>query len=369
MKIKHIMCTFFSLMAIVGLMGCKDNNNNENNNITEKNSSVSDTGTNIVSSAPNNGKIQSCTKELFAMDTYMTVTAYGDNAETAVSESLKEIQRLDALLSTGSDSSEITLLNNSGSAVLSEDSRYLFEKADSIYKSTNGAYDITVFPLMRLWGFQGDDPSLPTETDIKKTLELVGMDRVKYDNGKITLGSGQSVDFGGIAKGYTGDRIMKIFEEYDIISGVISLGGNVQCYKIKTDGSLWRCGITDPNDPSGMIGKVEVADKAVITSGGYERFFTDEKTGKTYHHIMDPSTGYSADNGLISVTIVSRDGTLADGLSTACFVLGEEKAVEFWKQHSSEFDMILVTDNNRIIVTEGIGDCFSSEHDFEVVEK
>ncbi len=313
--------------------------------------------------------IPSCTKELFAMDTYMTVTAYGENSEKAVSEALTEIQRLDSLLSTGKKDSEISILNKTGKANLSEDSRYLMDKADYIFSSTGGAFDITVYPLMTLWGFQGGEPSLPEDKQIKEVLTLIGQDRIKYNDSEIILGNGQGIDFGGIAKGYTGNRIMKIFEKNDIVSGVISLGGNVQCYGKKTDGSLWRCGITDPDNPedkSSLIGTVEVSDKAVVTSGGYERFFKDENSGVTYHHIMDPSTGYSADNGLLSVTIVSSDGTLADGLSTACFVMGEDKAIEFWRQHSSEFDMILINDKREITVTQGISQNFTSDRIWNV---
>ena len=149
---------------------------------------------------------ESCSKEIFAMDTYMTVTAYGENAEKAVNEVLEEIKRLDDLLSAGNDKSEISILNKNGSASLSDDSRYLYEKADRIYRETGGAYDITILPLMKLWGFQDGDPSLPTDRDIKNTCQLIGADRLIYNDGRLTLGKGQSIDLGGIAKGYTGDR-------------------------------------------------------------------------------------------------------------------------------------------------------------------
>lgn len=314
---------------------------------------------------------ESCSKEIFAMDTYMTVTAYGENAEKAVNEALEEIKRLDDLLSAGNDKSEISILNKNGSASLSDDSRYLYEKADRIYRETGGAYDITILPLMKLWGFQDGDPSLPTDRDIKNTCQLIGADRLIYNDGRLTLGKGQSIDLGGIAKGYTGDRIMQIFEKNNISSGIISLGGNVQCFGKKPDGSLWRCGITDPDYPEDMsklAGTVSTSDKAVITSGGYERFFTDKKSGRTFHHIMDPKTGFSADSGLISVTIVSSDGTLADGLSTACFVMGQQDSVSYWRSHRDEFDMILITDSRKILVTKGLEGVFSSGNDFEIID-
>ena len=302
-------------------------------------------------------------REVFAMDTVMTIRATGVNAADAVESAVKEIQRLDALLSAEDKNSEVYSINQNGKGELSEDTLYLTQKAIRLCESTNGAYDMTVYPLMQLWGFTGEHPSVPDENGIKKMLEHCGSDKLTLSDNTLILGKGQGVDFGGIAKGYTSGRIMKIFEDKGMLSGVVSLGGNVHCYRTKPDGSMWRCGITDPehsDDTSFMLGVLSVSDKAVITSGGYERFFSDS-SGITYHHIMDMKTGHPADSGLVSVTIVSSDGALADGLSTACYVMGEEKAISYWRQHKNDFDMILLTSDNRLLVTEGIADSFSSE--------
>ena len=160
---------------------------------------------------------------------------------------------------------------------------------------------------------------------------------------------------------------MDIFKDYKVDSGLVNLGGNVQAYGTKPDGSNWRVAIQNPNNTEDYIGVLSIADKAVITSGGYERYF--EQDGKTYHHIIDPSTGYPAENGLISVTIVSDDGTLADGLSTSLFIMGKDKAVEFWKSHSDEFDAVLEADDGTLYVTEGIKDSFTSDSTVEIVSK
>ena len=134
-----------------------------------------------------------------------------------------------------------------------------------------------------------------------------------------------------------------------------------------SDGSDWRVAVENPADTGSYIGVLSIKDKAVITSGGYERYFKQD--GKTYHHIIDPANGYPANNGLTSVTIVSDDGTLADGLSTSLFIMGPEKAQKYWKEHSDEFDTILVKDDGSILVSEGIADCFTSESDFTIIKK
>ena len=198
----------------------------------------------------------------------------------------------------------------------------------------------------------------------------MGADNVLYDENKqeVTLDKeGMKIDLGGIAKGYTSSKVMDIFKENGISSAVISLGGNVQALNGKPDGSDWRVAVENPADTENYLGVLSIKDKAVITSGGYERYF--EQDGKTYHHIIDPSTGYPANNGLTSVTIVSDDGTLADGLSTSLFIMGPEKAQEYWKKHSDEFDTILVKDDGSILVSEGIADNFTSESDFMVIKK
>ena len=131
-------------------------------------------------------------------------------------------------------------------------------------------------------------------------------------------------------------------------------------------------GISNPNtgeDGTDLLGVVSVTDKAVITSGGYERYFTDPKTGKTYHHIIDPATGYPAENGLTSVTIVSGNGMLADGLSTAVFIMGREKAADYWRQYGDEFEMILMADDGTVSVTEGLEDSFTTEFSLSVIKR
>ena len=310
--------------------------------------------------------------EIFAMDTYMTVSATGEKAKEAVDASLEEIQRLDALWSVGDEDSVVSRLNRHERVELDEDTSRLLQRALEISADTDRTFDITIYPLMEEWGFTTGDYRVPAKERLEELLEHVDAGRLEYDEkDAFTLPGDMQIDLGGIAKGYASDRIMEIFEEYEITAGLVSLGGNVETFRTKTDGSAWRVGIQNPDNTiselasAQLVGVVQAVGQAVITSGGYERYF--EKDGITYHHILDPATGMPADSGLISVTIVSPDGCLADGLSTALFVMGREKALAYWDQHRDAFDVILVEEDGDITVTAGLQDIFSSELPFEVV--
>ena len=308
-------------------------------------------------------------RDIFAMDTYMTVSAYGDAGEKAVDAAVKEINRLDALLSTGKASSEVSELNASNGGKLSADTNALMDAALDLYESTDHVFDITIYPVMKLWGFTDQNYKVPSDGDLKAALELVDASTLDYNQSKKTVDftvKGTKIDFGGIAKGYTSATVAQLYRDLGVTSGLINLGGNVQTVGLKPDGSEWRIGIQHPEDENDMLGVVETHDKAVITSGGYERNF--EEDGVVYHHIIDPSTGYPADSGLISVTIVSEDGTLADGLSTSLFIMGREKAAEYWKAHQKEFEFILCEDDGTLVVSNGLKEKFTPKDENAKVE-
>ena len=312
----------------------------------------------------------SASRDFFAMDTYMSVLVNGSGAEEAVEEAVAEVHRLDALLSTGKNDSEVGKINENGGGSLSEDGKYLFKAAMELYDKTGGLFDISIYPVMELWGFTDQKYRVPSDRELKEALSLVDASRISLDekSGKLTFAEeGMKIDFGGIAKGYTSARLMEVFRKKGIRSALVNLGGNVQALGTKPDGSKWRIAVQDPEDPSGMIGILSIADQAVITSGGYERFF--EADGKTYHHIIDPRTGHPAENGLISVTIICADGTKADGLSTSLFIMGKDDAIAFWRAHSDEFDIILMTGERKMYISEGIADSFSSDNSYEIVKK
>ena len=294
-----------------------------------------------------------CTRQLFAMDTVMSFTAYGKNSEQAVDAAVKEVQRLDELLSTGNPDSEVSAINTKGSGTLSDDTKTILTEAMEIYRETDGLFDVTIYPLMQLWGFPTQEYHVPTESELQKALTKVDASQIVIEGDQVTLGTGQQMDLGGIAKGYTSARIMEIYREYGITSGMVSLGGNVQTLGTRPDGKDWNIGIQNPDGQQGsLLAALPVENKAVITSGGYERYF--EEDGNTYIHILNPKTGYPADSGLVSVSIISENGMLADALSTSLYLMGEEKAAEYWRTHADAFDMILEDKDGILYVTEGI---------------
>lgn len=298
-------------------------------------------------------------KQLLAMDTVMTLTAYGPNGEAAVEQAAGELQRLDALWSVGNPDSEISALNAEGTRTVTAQTKALLERALSLSRETGGLFDASVYPLVTLWGFPTDHPGVPDAAEIDAVLPLVNSGNVALADDLVTLGPGQELDLGGIAKGYASARVMEIFRSCGVTSGIVSLGGNIQTLGAKPDGSLWRVGLRNPSgDAASYLGVLESRDQAIITSGGYERYF--EEDGTIYIHILDPRTGWPAQSDLLSATVISADGTLADAFSTALFIMGSEKATEFWAARADQFDMILLTQDGRILITQGMASQFQT---------
>ena len=304
--------------------------------------------------------------EFFAMDTVMTINAYGSKSESAVKAAQNEINRLDRLLSVQNENSEIFKLNQSKKMTVSEDTLTLITRSNEIYTLTDGAFDISCEPLIREWGFySGLENKVPSQKAIETALEGVGAEHIKIKDSTVTLDDNTSLDLGGIAKGYASHKAAEILKDNGVTSALMSLGGNVRAVGSKPDGESWSVAVTDPDDNSKSIGTLKISDKAVVTSGGYQRYF--EENGQTYHHIIDTKTGYPADSGLKSVTIVSDDDALADALSTALFVMGLEKSGKFYSENSSLFGAVFITDKSEIYVTDNLKDSFMSEQGFEVI--
>lgn len=299
------------------------------------------------------------TGEWFAMDTVMTAAVYG--SADALDAVEAETYRLDALLAAQKDDSEIAAVND-GAEVVSEETAALLRRALEIAAETNGAYDPTVYPLMRAWGFTDGNYRVPADAELDALLQTTGWTEVFVDGTTASLPEGFALDLGGIGKGYAAGRCKEILKAHGVTSALLSLGGNVSALGSKPDGTAWTVAIEDP-DGGAYLGTVQITDQCVVTSGGYQRYF--EQDGVRYWHILDPETGKPARSGMKSVTIVSADDTLADVLSTALFVMGPERAADFWRVHRAEFGAVWLTDDGRLFVTEGL--TLTTEREYEVV--
>ena len=293
----------------------------------------------------------------FAMDTMMDFTIYGESGLIDQSESL--IASLESLVSVTDTGSELYAINQTGSGTLTGKASSLMEQALEICRRTDGALDLSIYPIVRAWGFTTGSYQVPDEAEIQALLPLVDYRKIQYDAATgtvtVTLPEGMEIDLGSVAKGYAGQLAAQMLREHGVQSALLNLGGNVQTVGTKPDGSPWQIGIKDPQGEDAMM-VLSVEDQAVVTSGGYERYF--EQDGQTYWHIMDPSTGHPADSGLISVTIVGDEGVVCDGLSTALFVMGLEKAADLWAQ-SGDFEAVFVTASGEGYITEGLRDHFA----------
>jgi thiamine biosynthesis lipoprotein len=242
-----------------------------------------------------------------------------------------EMKRIEGLLSKYKPDSEVSKLNCFGKLNVSPDTFFIIKESKEFWQISNGAFDISVGPLMDLWGFTDRKYSLPKEEEIKNTLGLIGSDKIilqDSDNVVKFKISGMKIDLGAIAKGYALDCVVDKLRKAGIKSCLINAGGQVYCLGDKF-GKPWKIAIKDPREKN-IVGYLELKDKSVSTSGDYEQFFIKDK--RRYAHIFNPKTGYPANSGVVSVTVIASDGLTADALSTAIFVLGKEKSRELIKR-------------------------------------
>lgn len=301
------------------------------------------------------------TRETFMMDTFVELKAYGPNAKKALKESIDRIAQIEDEMSVNKENTEAALINkNAGISPqkVSSDTYFVVKKALEYSKISNGAFDITVEPLVKLWGIGTDKARVPSKKEIENSLLNVNYkDVVLGDKSEVFLKkAGMSMDLGSIAKGYAADELKKIFVKYNIKTAFINLGGNVYVVGNKTDGSDWKIAIQNPlKDKGEYLGVLKLSDKSVVTSGNYERYFI--KDGIRYHHIFDIKTGYPAEKGLISTTIVSDKSIDGDALSTTTYVLGLEKGMKLIESLNG-VEAVFVTRGKKVYTTSGLKEIF-----------
>lgn len=305
----------------------------------------------------------------FGMSTVFTHRAFGAHAEEALRAVREEAARLERLLSRFLPESDVSRVNRSAgvrSEPVNPDTYKVLSRAAEISKLCGGLFDVTIGPLTDLWrrGKEAGEP--PDEAEIGRVLPLVGYAGLLLDPDERTAGLrnfGQSIDLGGVGKGYAGDRFLEVFREYGVASAFTNLGGNVAALGAKPDGSPWRVGIRHPRRDDALIAAVSVRDRAVVTSGDYQRYFVGPD-GRTYHHILDPRTGRSADSGLASATVVAVNSLDADALSTLLFVAGKEKGLALLRQFPGAETVAVGTDL-KVTITAGLKDAFEAAEGIE----
>lgn len=305
--------------------------------------------------------------ESFCMGTIITQRVYGENAEIAAIKVEDEIKRLESLMSFFLESSEVTKLNNAAGkneVELGCEVLYVLNRAKYFSELCGGTFDITIGPVAKLWGVFTDHAKIPSPKEINDALSFTGYKDISINNGLGTAKlekSGESVDLGAIAKGYAADRAIEIYKQHGIESAFINLGGNVMVLGNKPDGTPWKIGIQNPIFQRGAcLGAIQAKNKTIVTSGDYERYF--EKDNVRYHHILDPRTGYPANSGLMSATIVSEKSIGADAISTAIFILGLHEGMKLINS-IHDMEAIFITNDKKIHVSEGL------KKDFILFEK
>lgn len=302
------------------------------------------------------------------MGTQMAHKAFGRHPAEALRAVEREAERLEGLLSRFLPETDISRINCSAGVKgvrVSPEAYGILSRGKEYSVLSKGLFDCTIGPLVDLWDYK-HALQPPAKNKIMTILPLVDYNGLELDSTRKTAGlkhTGQSVDLGGIGKGFASDRFMEIFQEYGITSAFSNIGGNVSTLGNKPDGSPWRVGIRHPRI-NGLLGAVAVTGKAVVTSGDYERYFIDEN-GRRYHHILNPLTGYPADSDLVSVTVIADSAIAADALSTTVFVAGLERGLALIKNFPRE-EAVLVDAKLQVYVTQGLRQCFQAASEVHI---
>ncbi len=286
------------------------------------------------------------------MGTIVTIEIVGTktNAETSINSAFKEIDRIEKLMTTFDSNSEIGILNAEGQVDnVSDDLIYVIEQSIYYGNISDGAFDVTIKPILDLWKTKIIAGKYPTGQEINETLTLVNYSNITVENNTIYLNAeGMSITVDGIAKGYAVDQAVKVLKNNGYASGFVNAGGDGMYFGTRPDGSDWKVGLRNPENKSQSIVVMEISDKAVATSGNYERYFNESAR---LSHISDPRTGYSSQS-LLSATIIAGSAMEADTLATTVFVLGPDKGLELIENiHNTE--CILITPENEIITSSG----------------
>lgn len=300
-------------------------------------------------------------RQTFAMDTFMSFTAYGKGAEEALDNAVSRIAEMEQALSVTLENSDVSRINHAeGEWVEVPGAIDAISTAKALCERTGGVLDITAYPAVKAWGFTTGEYRVPSADELAELTTRIDYTRIELDEttSSVRLPADMELDLGAVAKGWAGEELAQMLTEAGVESATLSLGGNVQTIGANPDGSPWRVGIQAPGSGQGAyLASVEVVDMAVVTSGGYERYF--EQDGEIYWHILDPETAAPARSDVVSATIVGPQGSVCDALSTTLFIMGSEQAAQFWRENQDlAFDYVLILEDGSIHITQGLEDSF-----------
>ena len=290
------------------------------------------------------------TRTALVMGTLVEIKAYGDDQkqlEQGVEAAFAEMARLEQLFSSHVPESEVSLLSAAdGPLVVSEETAALLVMGQEIARRSGGAFDMTLGKLKALWGIESDEPQVPDEQALKQALAEVGPESLQIEGTQVRKASpGLQIDLGGIAKGYAVDRAVDNLRQAGVRSAAINAGGDIRLLGDR-QGQPWRIGIQHPRLQGEVVATIALQDRAVVTSGDYERYF--EQDGVRYHHLFDPQTGRPA-RGCQSVTVVAADAASADALATAAFVLGPQQGLALLEQLPDVEGFVIAADGSRLV--------------------
>lgn len=268
-------------------------------------------------------------------------------ANEAITKAFTEIKRIDDLFTTYNEDSPVWQINNSVDSIFIVDEEIfgLMGLCDSLWRISDGGFDVAIESLIRVWGFDSETPDVPGNDEIISALKQSGWQNIQLlSENKIYRKEKVGLNFGAIAKGYAVDKAIKVLINSKITEAFVNAGG-----EIKTLGNDWIAGVQHPRNMKEIIGRIKLNGISVATSGDYENYF--EKNGVRYHHIIDPKTGYPA-SGIQSVTVIHKDNAFADGLATAVFVMGKEKGIELIES-LSDTEAMIINDEGKIFYSSG----------------
>lgn len=285
------------------------------------------------------------------MNTFMSLRSYGANAEKGNKAAEEEILRIEKLISATDPDSTVYKINNSDNEVtLQEDLVFLLNYSIDRCFETDFAFNTFLYPVTKRWGFTTGNYTVPAAQEISELLPLCNWEEGKDQLNK--LSSGKAIDFGAVGKGFAGDKAIEVLKQNGVTSALLDLGGNIQLLGSKPDGTDFKIGLKNPRGGEVPVA-ISLSDCAVITSGGYERYFTADD-GNSYIHIFDGRTGYPVKTNILSTTIISKKGLEGDFLSTASFILGKEWLTDYWNSHNRSFDFVILYEDNSITYSQGL---------------